>query len=209
MKAAKAVKIDWEAGPTAEVSEADIMAEGAKLAADPVSGVLVVDDGDVTAARAAAAKTHSATYRTGTALHFTLEPQNALVEFVDGTFHIHSGNQWQSLIQPLLAKALEVPEANIVIHQYYLGGGFGRRLFGDQMIPAALAARELGRPVKLIFPRAEDSRFDCARSPSVAKFDASFDADGTLTGIEHAAAAGWPTLSMAPGFLADVFHQRR
>ncbi|MDH3613179.1 MAG: molybdopterin-dependent oxidoreductase [Gammaproteobacteria bacterium] len=203
MKSAAAVKVDWEAGPTADVSEAEIFAEGARLAADSASGVLVVDDGDVAAARANAASTHTATYRTGTALHFTLEPQNALVEFADGVCHIHSGNQWQSLILPFLANALEIPESDIVIHQYYLGGGFGRRLFGDQMIPAALAARELGRPVKLIFQRAEDSRFDCVRSPSVAKFDASFDADGSLTGIEHAAAAGWPTLSMAPGFLAD------
>ncbi len=203
MKAARAVEVDWSAGPTASVTEADILAEGEKLTADPTSGVKVVDDGDVVAAREAAASTHTATYRTGTALHFTLEPQNALVEYADGVFHIHAGNQWQSLILPYLAKALDVEESSIVIHQYYLGGGFGRRLFGDQMIPAALAARALGRPVKLIFQRAEDSRFDCARSPSVAKFDASFDADGTLTGIEHAAAAGWPTLAMAPGFLGD------
>jgi CO/xanthine dehydrogenase Mo-binding subunit len=203
MKAAKAVRIEWDAGPTAEVSEADILAEGAKLVADAASGALFVDDGDVAAARAAAAKTHSASYRTSTALHFTLEPQNALVEFVDGVYHIHAGNQWQSLIIPYLAKALAVPESNIVLHQYYLGGGFGRRLFGDQMIPAAIAARELGRPVKLVFERADDSRFDCVRSASVAKFDASFDKDGALTGIEHAAAAGWPTLAMAPGFLGD------
>ncbi len=198
VKAARAVKVDWKAGATAAVSEADIFAKGAAIAADKTSGVRVVNDGDVEAARSAAAKTHSATYRTSTALHFTLEPQNALVEFVDDVCHIHAGNQWQSLILPYLASALEIPEANIVIHQYYLGGGFGRRLFGDQMIPAALAARELGRPVKLVFQREEDSRFDCVRSPSVA----AFDADGTLTGIEHAAAAGWPTLAMAPGFLA-------
>lgn len=203
MKAAKAVEVEWSPGPTAAVTEAHILAEGEKLTMDSASGVMVVNDGDVAAARDAAAKTHTATYRTSTALHFTLEPQNALVEYVDGVFHIHSGNQWQSLILPFLAKALEVDESNIVIHQYYLGGGFGRRLFGDQMIPAALAARELGRPVKLVFQRAEDSRFDCVRSPSVAKFDATFDADDALTGIEHAAAAGWPTLSMAPGFLAD------
>jgi len=203
MKAADAVEVDWAPGPTASVTEAHILAEGAKLAADPASGVKVVDDGDVAEARASAAKTHAAVYRTSTLLHFTLEPQNALVEYVDGVFHIHSGNQWQSLILPVLAKALEVEESNIVIHQYYLGGGFGRRLFGDQMIPAALAARELGRPVKLLFRRDEDSRFDCVRSPSVAKFDASFDGEGVLTGIEHAAAAGWPTLAMAPGFLAD------
>ncbi len=204
MRAAGAVAIEWDRGPTAAASEVDIFAEGAKLTTERTSGVLVVDDGDVTAARQSAAKVHRAIYRTGTALHFTLEPQNALVDFVDGVFHIHAGNQWQSLIIPLLATALEVPEANIVIHQYYLGGGFGRRGLGDQMIPAALAARELRRPVKLVFPRREDSRFDCVRSPSVAQLDASFDGDGALTGIEHAAAAGWPSLAMAPFLLVDA-----
>ena len=203
MKAADTVEIDWAAGPTAAVAEADILAEGQKLVEDSSSGTLFVNEGDVSAARESAADTLTATYRTSTALHFTLEPQNALVEFVDGTFHIHSGNQWQSLILPYLANALGVEESNIVIHQYYLGGGFGRRLFGDQMIPAAIAAREMGRPVKLIFRREADSRFDCTRSASVAKFDASFDENGELTGIEHAAAAGWPTLAMAPGFMGD------
>ncbi len=203
MKAAEAVKVEWQPGPTAGVSEADLIKEGERLAANKATGVLVVDDGDVAAARASAAKTHSAVYRTSTALHFTLEPQNAVVEFADGKCHIHTGNQWQSLILPVLSKALGMPESDIVIHQYYLGGGFGRRLWGDQMIPAVLAARELGRPVKIVFQRDDDSRFDCCRSASVQKFDASFDADNKLTGIEHAAAAGWPTLAMAPGFLAD------
>ncbi|MEQ8207520.1 MAG: molybdopterin-dependent oxidoreductase [Woeseia sp.] len=204
MKAAAAIVVDWTPGPTAKVSESDLIAEGERLANDKSTGVLVVDDGDVAAAREAATKTHTGIYRTATALHFTLEPQNALVEFdAEGICHVHAGNQWQSLILPQLAAALEIPESSIVIHQYYLGGGFGRRLYGDQMIPAALAARALGKPVKLVFQREDDSRFDCTRSASVQQFDASFDADGQLTGVEHAAAAGWPTLSMAPGFLAD------
>ena len=78
-------------------------------------------------------------------------------------------------------------EADIVLHQYYLGGGYGRRLWGDPMIPAALAAKELGKPVKIVFQREDDSRFDCCRSVSVAQLDASLDADGNVTGIEHAA----------------------
>jgi CO/xanthine dehydrogenase Mo-binding subunit len=204
MKAAEAVVVDWEPGPTAAVTEAHLVAEGNQLCQDKSSGVLAVDDGDVAAAREAAASTHTATYTTSTALHFTLEPANALVEFKDGKCHIHSGNQWQSLILPVLAKSLQMEEANIVIHQYYLGGGYGRRLFGDQMIPAALAAKELGKPVKIVFQREDDSRFDCCRSVSVAQFDASMDADGNVTGIEHAAAAGWPTLAMAPGFMPDA-----
>jgi isoquinoline 1-oxidoreductase beta subunit len=204
MQAAGLVNVTWEAGPTAEVDEAALLAEGVRLAGDPSEGTLVVNDGDVQAARRAAATVLEATYRTSTALHFTLEPQNALVEFdADGRCHIYAGNQWQSLILPVLSQALGLPEPDIIIHQHYLGGGYGRRLFGDQMIPAALAAREVGRPLKLVFDREADSRFDCARSPSVCTFSASIDPEGKLSGIDHAVVAGWPTLGMAPGFLAD------
>ncbi|MEE4191292.1 MAG: molybdopterin cofactor-binding domain-containing protein, partial [Halieaceae bacterium] len=203
MKASRAVKVEWDAGKTAEVSEADILEAGEKLVNDTASGTLFVNAGDAAAAMEGAAETLSSTYRTHTALHFTLEPQNALVEFKDGKCHVHAGNQWQSLIIPVLAKSLEMEEADIQLHTYFLGGGFGRRLFGDQMIPAAHAARQLGKPVKLIMQRPADSRFDCVRSPSVAKIDAAFDADGNLTALDHAAAAGWPTKSMAPGFLGE------
>ena len=41
------------------------------------------------------------------------------------------------------AEAIGVDPANVVIHQQYLGGGFGRRLEPDSMIPAALAAQEI------------------------------------------------------------------
>lgn len=201
MKAAAAVKVDWTLGPQAKTSEADIIAAGERLCAGKTEGALFVDDGDIGAAQAAQASSLSAVYRTATALHFTLEPQNATVEIVDGRYHIHAGNQWPTLVQPELAKAFGVDDSQIVIHQYYLGGGYGRRLWGDQMIPAGLAAKAVGKPVKMIFQRADDSKFDCVRSPSVQQMDASFDADGNLTGIEHGAAAGSPTGVMADGFL--------
>jgi len=203
MRAAEAVDVSWDPGETATVNEADLMAEGERLVKDDSAGSVFVDIGDVDAALAEADSTMSSMYRTHTALHFTLEPQNALVEFKDGVCHVHAGNQWQSLIIPTLAKSLGIEESAVKLHTYFIGGGFGRRLFGDQMIPAAHAAREMGRPVKLIMQRPDDSMFDCVRSPSVARLEASFDADNKVTGISHAAAAGWPTLAMAPGFLGD------
>lgn len=203
MKATEAIAVEWDAGETASVTEDDILSEGKSLVDDPEAGVLFVNTGDTVSAMSSASDTLSATYRTSTALHFTLEPQNALVEFRDGQCHVHAGNQWQSLIIPVLAQSLDMQEEDIVLHTYYLGGGFGRRLFGDQMIPAAHAARALGKPVKLIMTRPVDSLFDCARSPSVARLDAAFAEDGSLSAIDHAAAAGWPTLSMAPGFLGE------
>jgi len=203
IQAADALKVSWNKGPMATTSEADILAEGERLVNDPGAGGIFVKEGDVAQARADASQTLDATYHTATALHFQLEPVNAVAEYKDGIWHIHSGNQWQSLILPVLAKVLEVPEEQIILHQYYLGGGFGRRLWGDYIIPAALTSKATGKPVKMVFTRPDDARLDCARSASVQRLSASLDAQGNLRGLEHAAAAGWPTLSLAPGFMGD------
>ena len=79
-------------GPTAKVTESAILAEGARLAADPEAGTLYVSEGDISAAKAGAASSMTATYTTSTALHFTMEPQNALVEF-DQRANPHSCGQ--------------------------------------------------------------------------------------------------------------------
>ncbi|KAA9133541.1 xanthine dehydrogenase family protein molybdopterin-binding subunit [Marinihelvus fidelis] len=198
-KAADAIVVDWTPGPTATVDEDAILAKGAELAAGD-DGVLYVSEGDTGVLGDDALES---TYRTHTALHFTLEPGNAVAEQVDGTWHLHSGNQWQSLILPVLATALQVEESQLVIHQYYLGGGFGRRLFGDTMLPAALASKAIGKPVKVVFNREDDSRFDCARSASVQTFRGQVGADGKAEAVDSAVVAGWPTLAMAPGFMPD------
>ena len=72
------------------------------------------------------------------------------------------------------------------------------------MIPAALASKALGRPVKLVYTRPDDVQFDCPRSASVQTFKAGFDGEDAITAVDHAAAAGWPTKTLAPGFLADA-----
>lgn len=207
IKAADALIVNYQAGPNAKVSEADIQHEGARLVADTQEGYLFIDNGDMDKARARADTHLEASYRTASNLHFQLEPVNAAAELSDGIWHIHTGSQWQSLTLPLLALALNVPETDIIMHQYFLGGGFGRRLSGDYTIPAALTAKALGRPVKMVFTRSDDSRFDSIRSPSVQHFSAAIDG-GELLGIEHAATAGWPTKAMAPGFLFESLDKK-
>ncbi|MCT7654531.1 molybdopterin-dependent oxidoreductase [Oceanimonas sp. NS1] len=70
-------------------------------------------------------------------------------------------------------------------------------------MPSLLTAKAIDKPVKLIFTREDDTLFDQSRSASTSLFHASFDDNGNFTGLEHAFAAGWPTLTMAPGFMAD------
>ncbi len=198
VQAAEAMKVEWQTGSQAKVDEAAILADCDRLCADPSGGGLWVRDGDIDGAFAAAAKTVSGRYTTATALHFQLEPANTLAVHEDGVWNIHMGTQWQSLIRPILAGLLEVSEEQVVLRQYYLGGGFGRRLWSDYTIPAALTAKALERPVKLVFTRPDDTQLDCVRSPSVQTFKAAIGGSGDLLGIDHVAAAGWASSSISP-----------
>jgi isoquinoline 1-oxidoreductase beta subunit len=200
-KAADLVNVKWSSGKAATISEADIQRRSAELIADPKGGSLLVDDPGVDAALASAKQKIERTYTTSTVMHFALEPVNALAFETDGIFEIHTGNQWQTLILPVLAKALGRSQDKIVLRSYLLGGGFGRRLDGDYTVPAALAAKAIGKPVKMVCTRADDMRFDCPRSPSTQVVRMAWGDDGRVTAMDHHAAAGWPTAVMAPFFM--------
>jgi isoquinoline 1-oxidoreductase subunit beta len=200
-RAADLVKVNWSSGEAANVSEQDLQRHAAQLIANPNGGALVVDDPGVDAAFTSAKSTLERTYTTSTVMHFQLEPINALAFEKDGVFEIHTGNQWQSLILPVLAKALGRSQDKIVLRTYLLGGGFGRRLDGDYAVPAALAAKAVGKPVKMVCTRPDDMRFDCPRSPSVQVVRMAFDDGGNVTAMDHQAAAGWPTEVMVPSFM--------
>jgi len=204
IKAADLLKVQWNPCPTINVSEADIIEHGRKLIADPSTGARVFNDKGVDEALAHPAHSFERSYTCASVAHYQLEPVNAVARHVDGVWEIHTGNQWQSLVLPQLSKALQVPEEQIVMRTYLLGGGFGRRLNGDYSIPAALASKAIGgAPVKLILTRSDDMAFDSIRSPSLQTIRVALDADQKkITAMDYAATAGWPTLIMAPAFLA-------
>src|SRR5580704_4049417 len=200
-RAADLVKVTWSSGKAATVSERDIQNRAAELIADRNGGSLLVDDPGVDAALAAAKQKIERTYTTGTVMHLALEPVNALAFEKDGLFEIHTGNQWQTLILPVLAKALGRSQDKIVLRSYLIGGGFGRRLDGDYAVPAALATKAIGKPVKMVCTRPDDMRFDCPRSPSTQVLRMAWEDGGRVTAMDHHAAAGWPTAVMAPLFM--------
>ena len=201
-RAAQVIDVKWQAGPTTAVQEADLIARADEQIASG-EGALVLDDAGIDTAFDAAEQVLEARYTTSTALHFQLEPVNAIGLQKDGKWELHTGAQWQSLSMPVYAKALGEPEENIVMRTHLLGGGFGRRLNGDYGVPALLAAKALGKPVKVVLSREDDSRFDSPRSPSVQHLRMALGANSQVLGMQHAASAGWPTAELASFFLAE------
>ena len=201
-RAADLVKVTWSSGEAANVSEQDLQRRAAELIADPKGGSLLVEDPGVDAAFASAkTDASSAPTRPARSCISQLEPINALAFEKDGVFEIHTGNQWQTLALPVLAKALGRSQDKIVMVTYLLGGGFGRRLDFDYAVPAALAAKAVGKPVKMVCARPDDMRFDCPRSPSVQVLRMALGDGGQVTAMDHQAAAGWPTAVIAPSFM--------
>jgi isoquinoline 1-oxidoreductase beta subunit len=202
LRATNLVKVTWQSGDTSTVSEKQLFDHAAALIADSSQGALLdTGAGDVDGGFKNAKRTLQGVYTTTGVLHFQLEPVNAVALEKDGVFEIHTGNQAQGFILPVLAKALRVPVERIVMRTYLIGGGFGRRLNGDYAVPAALAAQKIGRPVKMVLTREDDTQLDSLRSPTLQQLRLGWDDNGKTLAMEHVAVAGWPSLTMFPGNL--------
>jgi isoquinoline 1-oxidoreductase beta subunit len=77
-----------------------------------------------------------------------------------------------------VAEALGIPAENIIIHNYLMGGGFGRRSFYDTIVQAAKISQQAGSPIKLVWSREEDMQHDFYRPAFSSRFQAQIDSKG-------------------------------
>jgi isoquinoline 1-oxidoreductase subunit beta len=202
-KAAEALKISYDGGPNAKVSTESLYAEAKRLQGLADSGQYFVKDGDPNAALGTAAKTLEAEYTTNINIHAPMEPMNATAEFKGDILHIYSGNQFATRSGAIAAGAAEIDPKFVVMHQMWLGGGFGRRLDADMMVPAVQAAKAVGKPVKVIYSRENDMTMDFSRPLTYQKVKAGVDGDGKLIALSHDVVSAWPTQRWGiPDFLS-------
>jgi isoquinoline 1-oxidoreductase beta subunit len=203
-KSADALKIDWDKGPYANVSDQSIIDESRRLQKDESKSFLFVKDGDSTGALAGAAKVLEAEFLTSINIHAPMEPMNAIALEKDGIWHIYTGNQFNTRTTAIAAATAGTDPKNIVIHQHYLGGGFGRRLESDMVVPAIAAAKAVGKPVKLIYAREDDMTMDFTRPLTYQKVKVGLDANGNPIAMEHDVIGAWPTARWGiPTFLTQ------
>lgn len=180
MRAVKALAIEWDHGPAASLSSAE-MIERLSQTLRIRPGNARLDDGDVAGAFRSAAKTIEAEYRVPFLAHATMEPMNCTVQFKDGKATVWAPTQAPGFTRGAAAKALGIDADKVELHVTYLGGGFGRRYSTDFVTQAAMLARETGgAPVQLFWSREEDMAHDFYRPAYVARCRAGFDAAGAL-----------------------------
>jgi isoquinoline 1-oxidoreductase beta subunit len=176
--------IEWEFGDSAKASSAGYFAEGHRLMEEKglVSGK---EDPKAAEIIAAAKKRVTASYERPFETHARMEPINATVHVQADRVDVWSPTQDQSAAVLLVASQLGVDSKTVYAHTMFLGGGFGGNGAGGTAVTrqAAEISKQVGRPVKVIWPREEDLAQDKQRPLAVAKLTAAIGDDGLPTAL--------------------------
>jgi xanthine dehydrogenase YagR molybdenum-binding subunit len=175
--------------PRYETEPARIGLDAAESFVPPSVGVgnpAVVHHGDVEAGLAAASKRVQATYETAPQYHNAMEP-HAIVAAWDGdTLSVDTPSQALVMAQGRLAALFGISPDNIHIRSPFLGGGFGSKGFitGPQAL-GIMAARLVGKPVKLVLRREQMFGPVGHRAPTRQTLRLGTDDDGKLAALDH------------------------
>jgi isoquinoline 1-oxidoreductase subunit beta len=175
-KGLAALKIEWDDGPHAKLTTADVARELEQATLG--SGAVAQNIGDADKAMAGAATKVEAIYQVPFLAHATMEPMNCTVHVRKDGCEIWIGSQAIARVQAAAAKTSGLPLDKVVVHNHLIGGGFGRRLEADGAARAVQIAQHVDGPVKVVWTREEDIQHDMYRPYWLDRISAGLDAKG-------------------------------
>ncbi len=191
--AVNALKVNWVPGPKAAESDGTV-AEGLKTALkamelQPGPGSELIE----------------AEYNFAFASHSPLEPNTAIADVKDDRAEIWSTLKIPIAAQKEIAKLLGMEMEQVRVHVTTGGGSFGRRLFFDAALEAAEISQKMGKPVKLLWHRADNVRHGRAHPKALCKIRAIVTPE-TVLGFEQQLVSVRNDLSHG---LGDIFTPNR
>jgi isoquinoline 1-oxidoreductase beta subunit len=175
-----ALPIEWDEGPHAKLSSADIAAT-LKAGLDSTDAVVGTTRGDAKQALATAARKVEAVYGYPYQNHACMEVMNATARWTAERCEVWTPTQNGEAAHAATAEASGLPAAQCEVYKLHLGGGFGRRGATDWIRQVVAIAREMpGTPVKLIWSREEDMLHGFYHPVTQCKLTAGVDAQGNL-----------------------------
>jgi len=179
----KQLKIEWADGAHASFESESFKNELLQTVTQP--GKVARNLGNVDAEFAKGGKVLEATYYTPMAAHAAMEPPAAVAEFSNGKATIWTPTQNPQAVQEAVGAALGIDKKDVICHVTLLGGGFGRKSKPDYAAEAAVLAKKLGKPVKVVWTREDDIRFDYYHTTAAVYHKASVDGRGKPTAWLH------------------------
>jgi xanthine dehydrogenase YagR molybdenum-binding subunit len=184
--AARLVEIDYEeAAPVLRIDD-----PRASIMPDRLAGLGRGPDdvarGDVTAALASAEVVYDEIFTTSPVTNNPMGLFATVARWEEDRLTVHDANQWPTMVRTTLATVFDLPEADVRVLVPYLGGGFGNGLRAwPHVILTALAARVVGRAVKLVLTRPQMFTSVGHRPESLQRVRLGATHDGRLVAVAH------------------------
>lgn len=162
------------------------IAPAAPLAKDDDDQPDTTSIGDFEAAFAAAAVKLDETYKTPDESHAMMEPHATIAAWEGDQLTLWTSNQMIHWAKESMGKILGIDPKNVRVDSPYVGGGFGGKLFirADAVL-AALAAKKVGRPVKIALQRPLIANNATHRHATIQRIRIGAGSDGMITAIAH------------------------
>ena len=191
------LKVDWNDGDHGTFESDAFKKQLVQTVSQPAK--VVRNLGNVDAEFAKGGKVLEATYYTPLAAHASMEPPVAVADVRDGKATIWAPTQNPQAVQDAVSAVLGIDKKDVICHVTLLGGGFGRKSKPDYAAEAAVLSRKLGKPVKVVWTREDDIKFDYYHTTAAVYHKASVDGRGKPTAWLHRSAFPPIASTFAPG----------
>ena len=132
---------------------------------------------------------YRARYQADAAVHAPIETRTATAEYKDGGLELWMATQAPVAAVKAAAKVLNISQDRVTLYPMLSGGSFDRNLDNEIAGQVAQIAKKMGRPVQLVWSRAEDLMHDHYRAPSQARLDAAMAKAGRVEALQIKIAA--------------------
>jgi isoquinoline 1-oxidoreductase beta subunit len=177
----KKLKITWDSGANETYDSVAYKKELQDTARKPARVVRNIGDANSALAAASTSNVFEAEYYVPLLAHATMEPLVALAQYKDGKVTAWAPTQNPQAAQDIVASELGIPKENVIVNVTLLGGGFGRKSKPDYVAEAAVLSKKVGKPVKVVWTREDDIKFDYYNAVAGMYFKAALDAKGKPT----------------------------
>ena len=143
-------------------------------------GRLVSESGSLADGEKLASTVVERTYLNSYVAHAAMETHSAVAMVEGGKATVWAGTQTPFPVKQQVAQALGFAPENVHVIVPYVGGGFGGKSASRQAVEAARLAKAVGRPVQVVFDRAEEFFYDTFRPAAVVKIRSGLTRDGKM-----------------------------
>lgn len=202
-QAANALVIEWDEGPLRTFDSSSLRETHRALMDDRTKASRVRDDGKADVVLSSGTKTLSAEYFAPFLAHATLEPQNATAHVTATRCEVWAPTQGPAMAREVAARITGLPLASVIVHQTFLGGGFGRRIGQDYVAEAVEVSKAIGGPVKVVWSREDDMRHSFYRPSATHRLRAALEGSA-LTAWHHHVCTQSVLLQVLDSFVGGV-----